>query len=460
MRRFTLIWLGQLVSVIGSGLTSFALGVWIYSETGNVTPFALTALFATIPTVLVSPLAGALVDRWNRRLVLIVSDTGAALSTLVAALLLLTGQLEIWHIYLVVLVISLCGAFQEPAYTASITLLVPKKDLGRASGMVQSAQALSMLISPLLAGLLFSVIGAGGVMLVDFASFFFAIGALLLVAIPQPPAEPSHETEKPSLWRETTFGWHYIRARSGLFGMLIYFALINFLINISGILIPPLILSFSTAEVLGLVQSASGVAMLAGGILMSAWGGPRRRMRGIYAFAAISSLGLIVSGLEPSAFVVGAGFSILLFTVPIASGSSQAIWQSKVAPAVQGRVFATRSMISRSIMPLAFLLAGPLADRVFEPMMSAQGALASASLLGVNVGEFVGFGPGRGIGLMFILSGLLLLTATTAAYLHPRVRNVEDELPDAVPSEEDSDGLPERISETNLTSEGAMAPSA
>lgn len=162
---------------------------------------------------------------------------------------------------------------------------------------------------------------------------------------------------------------------------------------------------------------------------MSAWGGPkRRRINAVIGFIGLASVGLMIAGLKASAISIGLGMSLLMFFIPLASGPSQAIFQTKVAPEVQGRVFAIRSMISRSAMPLAFLLAGPLADKVFNPMLEEGGLLANTV-----IGRTLGVDPGRGIGLIFVCSGIALLIATAVAYANPRIRNVEEELPDALP---------------------------
>jgi MFS transporter, DHA3 family, macrolide efflux protein len=435
MKTFFVIWLGQLFSVIGSGLTGFALGVWIFQETGQATPFALTVLFASLPRILLTPLAGSLADRWNRRWLMIIADSGAALTTLVVIFLLMGGRLEIWHIYVVAAVASAFAAFQEPAYTASITMLVPKSNLARANGMVHMTQAFEMLAAPVLAGLLFGVVGLQGIILIDFATYFFALGALLVVRIPQPKDGIEPGEARPSVWKDAKFGWSYLKARPGLFGLLMYFALVNFLMNSSTVLTGPLVLSFSSPEVLGLVNTTMGAGMLVGSLIMSAWGGPKKRIKGILLFAAVASVGLGFAGLQPTALTIAAGMFLLLLSVPFASGMSQALFQSKIEPGVQGRVFAVRTMISRSLMPLAFLLAGPLADRVFEPLMAPGGSLADSFL-----GIILGTGPGRGIGLMFTISGMILVAATLLAYSNPRIRRLEDELPDAVLEEKVMEG--------------------
>ena len=379
MRTFFIIWAGQLISIIGSGLTGFGLAVWIFEQTGQATPFALTIMFANIPQVLLSPFAGALVDRWNRRQVMIVTDVGSAVITLGALLLLTLGQLQVWHIYLIAALHSSLGAFQEPAYTASTTMLVPKKDLARANGLMQMGQALQMLIAPLLAGVLFVAIGLKGIILVDFITFLFAVGALLFVHIPQPKKDATSAADKAgsSLWQEAAFGWHYLRARKGLLGLLFFFALVNFFLNFSAVLLGPMILSFGSAASLGTAQMVGGLGMLIGSIAMSAWGGPKRRIVAVIGFIALAALGLFIAGLQSSVWVVALGMFVLMFSIPFGSGTSQAIFQSKVEPEVQGRVFSIRTMISRSMMPVAFLLAGPLADQVFEPLLREGGALAN-----------------------------------------------------------------------------------
>jgi len=430
MRTFFIIWLGQVVSIIGSGLTAFGLAVWIFEQTGQATPFALTIMFANLPRILLSPLAGALADRWNRRRIMILADTGSAVITLSAFFLLTFGQLAVWHIYVIATLYAILGAFQEPAYTASITMLVPAKELARANGLMQMSQALEMLIAPLLAGVLFVAIGLRGIILVDFITFFFAVGTLLLVHIPQPRQHMAALAggEK-SLWRDALFGWQYLRARTGLLGLLLYFALVNFFLNFAAVLTGPLVLSFSTASALGAVQSVAGVGMLVGSIGISAWGGPKRRMPAVIGFITLAAVGLFVVGLEASTWVVSAGFFLLMFSVPFASGISQTVFQSKVAADVQGRVFATRGMISRSMMPLAFLLAGPLADRVFEPLFRQGGTFSTTPL-----GTLLGTGPGRGIGFLFMVCGLVLVVASGLAWTSPRIRKLEDELPDAAPA--------------------------
>ncbi len=426
MKTFFIIWTGQLISMLGTNLTSFGLGVWIYDQTGKATPFAITALFATLPGLLLSPIAGAFADRYNRRKLMIFADTGDALVTLSAAFLLFSGNIEVWHIYIIAFASSCFTAFQGPASEASVTMLVPKEQLARAGGIMQMGRAITTILTPVLAGVLYGLMSIKWILVIDFVTYFFAIGALLLVRIPQPKRITDTGDGKESIWSDIKFGWNYLLQRRGLFWLLWYFALVNFLLNSSNILSAPLILSFGTATDLGIIQMVAGASMLIGGLIMSAWGGPKeKKVWYVIGFIGLSSIGMVVIGLRPITWVIALGNFLLLICIPFASALSQAIFQTKVAPDVQGRVFSIRSMISHSMIPIAFILSGPLHDFVFEPLLQEGGAWANTI-----ISQIFGTGEGRGAGLMFGISGILLAVVSVLIFLNPKVRNVEKDLSD------------------------------
>ncbi len=429
MKTFFIVWGGQLISMLGSGLSNFALGVWIYDQSKQATPFAITVLLGSLPRILLLPFAGSIADRYSRRLIMILADTANAVLTLAIFLLLGSNNLQLWHIYLIAGLGSIFSAFQEPAASASMAMIVPKEQLGRANGLVQMGQAITSVLTPMLAGALFVFIGFTGILMIDFVTFFFAVAALLFVRIPQPERAPEHKDS--NIWQDMAFGWNYIQVRSGLLGLLLYFAMVNFLLNWSAVLLIPMVLSNFPASTLGIIQTVMGVGMLAGSIVMSTWGGPKRRIPAVIGFIALAVLGFVIASLRADPYIIGAGVLVLMFFIPLASGNSQVIFQSKVARDVQGRVFSVRSAISQSMMPIAFLTAGPLADRFFEPLLLPDGALAETF-----IGQFLGTGVGRGVGLMFLLSGLFGLLVSALVYANPRIRNLEDELPDMLPGEE------------------------
>lgn len=426
MRIFFLAWFGQLVSLLGSGLTSFALGVWVYQRTGSAMQLGLVYLFTFLPGIIISPLAGALIDRMDRRLVLILSDCGSALSVLFVALMFATNQLEPWHIYLATGVSSLFNTLQWPAFAASVALLVPKQHLGRANGMMQLGPALGQIVAPFLAGLLIALIRVEGVILVDFATFLFAIVMLLLVRFPRPEITTEGAASKGSLRHEVAYSWNYIVARRGLLSLLIFFALINFSVGFIDVLITPLVLSFANVTELGLILSIGGSGMVIGSILMSLWGGPQRRIYGVLGFSLLLGAAMFIGGLRPSVPLIACAAFMFLFSSTFINGCSQAIWQSKVAPDLQGRVLAMEQMFSMATLPLAYLIAGPLADNLFKPLLTDQGPLRG------SIGQLIGTGPGRGIGLLFSVLGLVIVLTVVAGYLYRPLREVDYELTDAI----------------------------
>jgi predicted MFS family arabinose efflux permease len=423
LRTFLIVWLGQVVSLVGSGLTSFGLGVWVFQQTGSATHFALIGLAVVLPRVLLSPLAGAVVDRWDRRRAMIVGDAGAGLSTLILAALFLANRLDLWPIYLLTGVNAAFGTLQWPAFTATTSLLVPDEQLGRANGLMQFGLAASEILAPALAGMLLGLIGLGGIMLIDVATFVVAVASLSLVRFPQHRTQGTGPKEGESLRQDMALGWRYIVARPGLRYLLLFFAAVNFLWGMVGALISPMILGWASSEVLGAVVSVAGVGMFAGSLLMSAWGGPRRRIYGVLAFETFSGACFVLMGLRPSFWPVAVGAFGAHVTIAVVMGCNQAIWQRQVAPEIQGRVFATQQMVARAASPLAYLLAGPLADRLMEPLLAPGGPLVP------GLGQLLGSGPGRGIGLLFVLMGVAKVAISLAGWLNPQIRNVEGPLP-------------------------------
>ena len=423
---FTVVWIGQVFSLLGTNMTRFALTIWAWQITGKATTLALVAFFSFTPTILASPLAGALVDRWNRKLAMMLSDLAAVISTLIVLLLFFTGNLQIWHLYVTGAFTGFFQAFQFPAYSAAVTTMVSKEQYSRASGMLSMASFGSNIFAPILAAIFLGIIGISGILTIDIVTFLIAIGALLTVHIPKPLTSEEGRKSKGSLWKESVYGFHYIYARPSLMGLLIIFFCLNLTVTFTSTLFSPMILArtANNTTILGIVESALGVGGLVGGIVLSIWGGPKRRIHGILIGMTLAMLGLLIFSLGQSLhFWVLTSFFTLFF-VPIINGSSQTIWQSKVAPDVQGRVFANRSLISQISAPVSMLMSGPLADHVFEPGMMPGGNLT------VVFGGLIGPGPGAGMAVMFFITGVLGIIISLGGYAFHVVRNVEDILPD------------------------------
>lgn len=435
MRGFTVIWFGQLVSMLGTGMTNFALSFYLFQKTGQATALTIAIFCFVAPSIILSPLAGALVDRSNRKLVIILTDLAAGIVTLAWLVILATaGDLALWQIYLGNIITGAFNSLQFPAFSAAVSLMIPKAQFSRAAGMLDFAGAASNILAPAFAGALLGPIGLVGIMLIDVVTFVVGILGVIVVHMPQPEPEPlPADGKQPSLLQDSVYGFRYIKERPSLLGLQFAFTALNFISAFGGVIATPMILARTTnnAASLATVQSIAAFGGVAGGLIMSTWGGPKRKVKGVLlGMSGESILGPVVIGLSRALPGWAAGSFMSQLFIPIINGSNQAIWQSKVPPAVQGRVFATRRMIAQISFPVAVLLAGPLADRVFEPAMNSDGLMATV------FGPLVGTGAGAGMSLMILLSGLFGIAVGLIGYSIPAVRNVEDILPDfdAVPA--------------------------
>ncbi|MGQ9599367.1 MAG: MFS transporter [Anaerolineae bacterium] len=425
LAAFAVVWLGQTVSLLGSAMTWFALTIWAFQVTGQATTLAMLGFFSFGPTLLFSPLAGALVDRWNRKRVMMISDLTAGLATLAVLGLYVTNRLQVWHLYGVGFLAGWFQAFQYPAYAAAVALMVPREQYARASGMLEVAYAAPGVLAPLLAGVLLGSIGISGIMAVDVVTFVLALGTLAAVRVPQPQVSQEGWQGRGTLWQESLYGFRYIR-RSGLWGLQGLFCMGNLVEYTGFALFTPMLLARTGNNelILGSVQSAGAVGGLVGGLALSIWGGSRRKIHGVLLGWTLSSLGMLAMGLGRNLPLWLAASFLFTFFEPIVNGSVQAIWQIKVPPDVQGRVFATQFFISQGTYPLAMLWAGPLADHGFEPALRPGGWLAPA------LGPLFGVGPGCGMAVLIALAGLLGMAIPLVGYAVRAVRDVESLLPD------------------------------
>ena len=425
MRLFLIIWLGQVITFIGSSITAFALDVWVYERTGSVTQFALITLFNTLPFLLISPIAGTFIDRWDKRWTMIISDMCGSLGTLAIAALFISGKLEVWHIYLANTFSSACLAFLHPAYMTTNSMIVPQKHLNRANGMMNALHGAARIIAPPLGGLLLGWIHLQGIIVIDFITLFFAIVPLMFLRFPEIKTSTDNESVPPiSFLEDITYGWKYLTQRPGLLGLMFLSALSIFTIGGIHVITTPLVLTYASVNVLGTVLSIFGSGMLIGGLLVSIWGNFERSIDIICLSTFIGGILVFISGLTPSLILFTGSICLYFVISTFASSPIQAIFQRKVNINVQGRVFAMKDAIEFSLYPLGYIIVGPLAEKVFEPLMSGDNFLTN------TIGQIIGVGPGRGMSLLLILLGILTMTSTCLAYLSPRLRSVEEELPD------------------------------
>jgi MFS family permease len=428
MQTFLVIWIGQFISITGSGMTRFALLIWAYDQTREATTLALLGFSAFIFAVLLSPIAGVWVDRLDRRVVMLLADGGAGISTALVLLLYTSGSLEIWHLFIYEAITGALEAFQMPAYSAATTMLVEKRLRGRVNGLRSLASSAARVFAPMLGAWVLSAGGIAVVMVVDLATFIAAYGSLLWVRIPRPERLPSEAHA--ANWRaELAAGLRYLLERPGLRSLVLVFAGFNAVASLTYFgVFPALILARTNGDesALAFVRAAMGAAAVAGGFAAAAWGGRFKLIHGVLAGAAVSFLfGDLLMGMS----VTLAGWLVAAvvteFFVPIIVVSARTIMQNKVPAAMQGRVFALEEMLRTAAIPLGYLLAGPLADRVFEPAMMPGGALEPI------FGGIVGTGAGAGMGVMYLGTALMGTLIALGGYLIPALRHVERDTPDA-----------------------------
>jgi DHA3 family macrolide efflux protein-like MFS transporter len=365
---FFTIWIGQAFSLLGSQLVQFALVWWLTRTTGSATVLATATLVALLPQVLLAPLAGALIDRWNRRLVMIVADASIALATIGLAVLFWSGSVQVWHVYLLMFIRSLAGAFHWPAMQASTSLMVPKEQLSRIQGLNQMLQGGMNILSAPLGALLLEVLPIQGVLAIDVLTASLAIVPLLFIPVPQPKRNENlapHEAG-PTVWQDLKAGFHYVWSWPGMVMIVVMAAVINLLITPAFSLLPILVTKYFNGQAMQLawMDSAWGVGMLLGGLILSAWGGFRRRVLTSLVGLVFMGLGLTGIGLTPaSAFGLAVACTFFAGMMnPIVNGPLFAVLQTVVEPEMQGRVFTLIMSVSSAMTPLGLIIAGPLVD--------------------------------------------------------------------------------------------------
>lgn len=404
MRRFLAVASGQLVSMTGSALTEFAVPLWIYLHTGSLFRFALFAVCGLVPGMLAAPLAGAVVDRSNRRRVMLLGDTFAGGTQLILGILLWTGHLQIWHIYPLLICLSVSLTFQRLAYGSSVAQLVPKHYLGHANGVVQMINGVAQIMVPLVAVGLMAAIGLGGILVIDVASYAVAVAVVLAVRFPATMAWRRKET----LLAEIAEGFRYSWGQPGLRAMLLFFAALNVFLSPLFLLISPLVLSFTTLSRVGEVALAAGIGATLGGLTMTFWGGPRRlRMRGMLLCTLALAAFCLVTGLRPTLWLIAVGAFGMSYWLTVVNGIYTTIVQVKVAQRFHGRVFALNTLIAWSTLPIGWGLIVPYGTKLFQPH----------------------------IGRMYPVLAAGMVLVVLAALRTPALRRFDIDVPDSVPDD-------------------------
>jgi MFS family permease len=430
LRSFALIWFAHLVSVIGSQISGFGLASWVFLQTHHTQDYANIGLAASLPMAILAPFVGVLVDRWHRRTSLLVAEGVGGLISLLLFLIARFGHLLIWQIFVCTLVQTAAIAFTWPALSAITSVMVPRKHLARATAMLSFTDAAAMLLGPSLGGIMLPT-GLSGLLFADLASFIIAVVILnffvQIPAIPRMPMQPGKNTMLGEIW----FSLRYVWERPGLFRLLVFFLFSNSLRVLGKTLVAPLLLTLYPTALAGAIQGLEGVGIIAGTVWVMVLSAPSNRAKGTVWFNNLSALTLFAMALPPfPLFYSAAYFGMALFG-NLGYTCNQSLWQAKVDPAIQGRVFSIRRMIAQMGTPIALLMAGPLADRVFAPAMAPGGPLVPW------LGGIFGDSAGAGVRVLVCLLGIVAAINSWMVWRSSHVRNVETELPDfdAVPAE-------------------------
>ncbi|MFF8436296.1 non-ribosomal peptide synthetase/MFS transporter [Streptomyces bacillaris] len=433
MGRFLAVALGQLITITGSALTEFALPVWIYMETGSMGKYALYAVIGMLPGILVGPLAGAVVDRLDRRRVMLAASAVAGSTQGALLTLLLSGNLASWHIYVLLGMLSVALTFQRLAYASSVPQLVPKRYLGHANGITQMAFGFAQFIVPLAAVALMAGIGLKGILILDVTGYAVAITVLLIVKFPK----TLPWTRRESLVAEIKNGFAYSWKNRGFRAMLLWFAALNIFLSPLFLLVTPLVLSFDSLESVARVAVAGGAGAILGGIAMGFWGGPKRnRMQGMLGLAGLLAVASALVGVRADLWIIGIGAFGMSCALSMVNGVYTTIVQIKVPQRFHGRVFALNTLVAWSTLPIGHGIIAPAGSAFFGPMLEDGGSLTS------TVGALIGTGPGRGIGFMYLLFGAAMLGLVVVGLRLRVLARFDLDVPDALP--DDLVGIQER----------------
>jgi MFS family permease len=428
---FLAILITQTISLIGSRMTAVGMGIWVFKRTGSATPLLLASFFAEMPGMLFGSLAGVLVDRWPRKWVMILADSGQATGSLLLLASLLSGRFELWHLYGVSLLQGTFAIFQSPAENATTTLLVPEGWRERANAIRETIFPMAGVGAPVLAGLVIAWIGVPGIIAIDLTTFVIAVLVVLYLRIPQPKATQEGSHGRGSMKGELSAVLRFLFARPALGYFILFGVFLNFMLNGPLELTIPYLLTITGKEqTAGGLMGVASLGAMAGALLMTAWGGTRPRIHTLMPVLMLSGVMFIVYGTTRQPLILGVALFLLMAPLPISGTIFVSILQVKTPPDLQGRLFALESQLGFVGSTASFLLTGPLVDKVLEPAAKGPGWQVVAPI--------VGQGPGAGIGLLEVVTGVLILVVTVGMYAWPLIRKMEMNLPDyaAVEAEE------------------------
>jgi MFS family permease len=411
------LWAADFYASIASGLTAFALGIYMFEMTGTATSVALTVLFAFLPAMLLNPAAGVLADRFDRRLMMIIGDGCSALGLVYILFCIMTGGISEWQVYLGVGVNSAFVALIEPAFKATITDLLTKEQFAKASGLVQIAGSAKFLLSPFIAGFLLTVTDIKAILIIDITTIAVTVPVTMLVK--KQLAIEKAEHDRQGFFKDFADGWRVISSNKGLLLMISIISLVTFYVGFLQTLYTPLMLTITDSKTLGIVESISAVGMLVSSILLGVFTITRKYVNQLVAGLIMSGVFIALLGLTTNVFVIAISGFLFFAALPFVNTSADVLTRSNIPDDKQGRAWGLIGILSQFGFVVAYAVSGFLADHVFNPLLTPNGALSS------TVGRIVGIGDGRGIGFMLIVSGFLLVISAVVMGRFRSIRTLE-----------------------------------
>jgi DHA3 family macrolide efflux protein-like MFS transporter len=420
LTTISIIFAGQFISLLASNASQFGLTLWIFEETGKATIMSVTSFFYITPFLALSPFAGTLIDRYNRKVMMMMGDVCSFVATSIILALLAGGVLAPWHLYITSVLFGIGNAFQWPAYAAAISTLVSKEQFGRANGMLSLIDMGSAALAPALAGYLLPVIGLKSILIIDVLTFFIAVGVLLFVHIPQPERTSEEVQPRHKILDEALYGFQYIRSHLELRVLLVFSFLASFLLAFNYVCPAMVFLRTGNDSLqVGSVLSSSTIGFALGGLVMTISGGWKRRITPVLLSPFIYGIASIVMGMATGLPVWLPTNALRWIFVAMANASNLAIWQAKVAEDVQGRVFAARRVLIWFSEPFVPIMASSLGDYVLEPAMQGGGTFSRL------FDGLVGNGPGAGMALVLVFMGAAMIALSVIGSRMPALRNIE-----------------------------------
>lgn len=416
-RKFLILWFGELVSSIGSGLTAFGLGVYVFQTTHSATAVSLVTLCTFLPMILLSPVGGVLADRFDRRLMMLLGDGGSALGLIYIVIVMFSGEAQLWQLCVGVTISSIFASLTDPAYKATITDLLPEEQFAKASGLVQLAGSSKYLFSPILAGMLLAVVDIEALLIIDISTVFITI--ITISAVRRSLVTTSVSKKQFSLAKDLKEGWQVLVSRKGVFALTLLLTVVTFYMGILQTLFTPMVLPLSNAKTLGIVQSVSATGLLLGSLFIGIFSVNQQYARVLSAGLFVAGIFFSLIGVSTNIYVIAAAGFLFFATLPFVNTSADVLIRTNIPNEAQGRAWGMIGVVSQFGYIAAYASAGLLSDYVFNPLMVEGGGLAS------TVGKWIGSGQGRGIALLFVVSGILVMALALVMTRLKSIRSLE-----------------------------------